>query len=373
MPATHHPVATQLAERLRLTDEDDSPLGTEDAAAFAEEVLISCRLRISEARRVVLNPMKFRKIYAIMAEHEHRMDIVIASFASRFLPMLVERYNSVPHVISPYATMMRTLLDSGYFAKFMRGPWGSNLYRLQAERLAELDVRGDTVNVPDGMENAIVILVYLMVYTLLDSKHYHRNVMPPASETKTKLIPVLRSIQSIYARKLENINIPPGKIPSFEVRNMQAVFRNARDAELFLLDQLTIDKMLGAVGKMMPWVTCAGYDTGCWVKGKQKGRLSCARCETQTYCSKEHQKVDWPGQIKQPVSLQPLDCCPRDPPKDASIDVSASTSAPAPALYAVGFLIAMPEPPLHPPMLSSSPDTPCSPNDDNDHQFPRWL
>jgi hypothetical protein len=48
MPATHHPVATHLAERLRLTDVDDSPLGTEDAAAFAEEVLISCRLRISE-------------------------------------------------------------------------------------------------------------------------------------------------------------------------------------------------------------------------------------------------------------------------------------------------------------------------------------
>ncbi|KAF7361037.1 hypothetical protein MSAN_01134200 [Mycena sanguinolenta] len=269
MPATHHPLATHLAERLRLTDENDSPLGTEDAAAFAEE---------------------FRTIYATMAEHEHRIDIVIASFASRFLPALVERYNSVPHVISPYATMMRALLDSGYFAKFMRGPWGSNLYRLQAERLAEVDVRGDTVNALDGMENAIVILVYLMVY----SKHYHRNVMPPASETKTKLIPVLRSIQGIYARKLEKIHIPPGKIPSFDVRNMQAVFRNARDAELFLLDQLTIDKMLGAVGKMMPWVTCAGYDTGCWVKGKQKGRMSCGRCETQTYCSKEHQKLDWP-------------------------------------------------------------------------------
>ncbi|KAJ6568860.1 hypothetical protein B0H19DRAFT_1134074 [Mycena capillaripes] len=269
MPATHHPVATHLAGRLHLTDENDPPLGTEDAAAFSQEIM---------------------KLYETIEEDECGMDIIVASFSSRFLPMLVERYNSVPHVISPYATMIRMLLDSGYFAKFMRGPWGSNLYRLHAERLAELDLRGDNVNVPDGMENAIVILVYLMVY----SKHYHRNVMPLASETKAKLIPVLRSIQAIYAGKLEKIRVSPGEMPSFEVRNMQSVLRNARDAELFLLNQLTIDKMLGAVGKMMPWVTCGGYDTGCWQKGKQKGRLGCARCETQTYCSKEHQKADWP-------------------------------------------------------------------------------
>ncbi|KAJ7912646.1 hypothetical protein B0H13DRAFT_2006514 [Mycena leptocephala] len=81
---------------------------------------------------------------------------------------------------------------------------------------------------------------------------------------------------------------------------------------------------------------------------------------------------NYAGQIKQPMSLQPLYCCPRDPAKNASIEMSASTSAPAHALYAVGFLIAMPEPPLCPPLVSSSPDTSCS-TDDNDHRILRWL
>ncbi|KAJ6530631.1 hypothetical protein B0H19DRAFT_1191664 [Mycena capillaripes] len=70
-----------------------------------------------------------------------------------------------------------------------------------------------------------------------------------------------------------------------------------------------------------------------------------------------------------PITLQPLECCPQDAAKHASIDMSASTSAPAPALYAVGFLIAMPVPPLYPPLVSPSPDTSCSPNDGND----QWL
>ncbi|KAJ7237426.1 hypothetical protein C8J57DRAFT_1727988 [Mycena rebaudengoi] len=66
-----------------------------------------------------------------------------------------------------------------------------------------------------------------------------------------------------------------------------SIVRNAGDAERFLTGRLASANMLGAVGRMMPWITCGGYDTGCWAKGKQKGRLGCARCETQTYCSKE--------------------------------------------------------------------------------------
>ncbi|KAF7336109.1 hypothetical protein MVEN_02157900 [Mycena venus] len=74
-----------------------------------------------------------------------------------------------------------------------------------------------------------------------------------------------------------------------------------------------------------------------------------------------------------PISLQPLERCPQNPAKHASVDMSASTSAPAPAWYAVEFLIAMPEPPLYPPLVFPSPDTSCSPNNDNAHGFLPWL
>ncbi|KAJ7031908.1 hypothetical protein C8F04DRAFT_1109416 [Mycena alexandri] len=267
MPATHHPVATHLAQRLCLTG-SSTLLGPTDAPRFAEEMIKT-----------------YRK-----TREDGSDEIVTASFSARFLPALVEAYKSVPDVITPYATMLRMLLDSGYFAKLMRGALGRDLYRIHGERIAGLDFAVDVKNV-EGMESSLAMLVFLMVY----SDHYHRNVEPLGEATKNKLIAVLAAIQDIYKGELMKIHVPPGNMPDLRARRkIEAVFTDARDGELFLREQLTSDKMLGAVGQMMPWVTCGGYGTGCWRKGKQKGRLGCGRCETQTYCSKEHQKADWP-------------------------------------------------------------------------------
>ncbi|KAJ7042183.1 hypothetical protein C8F04DRAFT_1077006 [Mycena alexandri] len=273
MPATHHPVATHLAQRLCLTG-SSTLLGPIDAPRFAEEMIKTYRQILEDGSD----------------------EIVMASFSARFLPALVEAYKSVPDVITPYATMLRMLLDSGYFAKLMRGALGRDLYRIHGERIAGLDFAVDVKNV-EGMESSIVMLVFLMVY----SDHYHRNVEPLGEATKSKLIAVLAAIQDIYEGELMKIDVPPGTMPNLRARKLEECprvscieRRKHHSGEFFLRGQLTSDKMLGAVGQMMPWVTCGGYGTGCWQKGKQNGRLGCGRCETQTYCSKEHQKANWP-------------------------------------------------------------------------------
>ncbi|KAJ7226216.1 hypothetical protein C8J57DRAFT_1252814 [Mycena rebaudengoi] len=64
------------------------------------------------------------------------------------------------------------------------------------------------------------------------------------------------------------------KMPKWTcIQESYSIVRNAGDAERFLTGRLASANMLGAVGRMMPWITCGGYDTGCWAKGKQKGRL----------------------------------------------------------------------------------------------------
>ncbi|KAJ7167959.1 hypothetical protein C8R46DRAFT_1094584 [Mycena filopes] len=267
MPATHHPAATHLAEVLHLTGSSSFLLGPGDAARFDQEMNDAYGKAIEEGQD----------------------EILIASFSARFLAALVESYKSAPHIITPYVTMLRALMDSGYFAKLMRGPLGCDLYRVHAERVADLDFAVDAKNA-EGMEGAIVMLVFLMVYSV----HYRKNIKPLSDATKNKLIAVLAAVQDIYEDQLHQTGIPKGAMPDRRALSLQAVYVNARDGELFLRGELTSDKMLGAVGRMMPWVTCGGYDTGCWAKGKQKGRLGCGRCETQTYCSREHQKADWP-------------------------------------------------------------------------------
>ncbi|KAJ7264150.1 hypothetical protein C8J57DRAFT_1331935 [Mycena rebaudengoi] len=266
MPATHHPLATQLAETLRIVDPDTPHLGPKDKASFLETI---------------------NNLYETVEEDE--MEVIHASFCARFLPALVDAYKSAPDVLGPYTKMLRVVLDSGYFAKFMRGALGSDLYMLHAERLVEMKLSAD-IDV-EVMESAVVMLVFLMVY----SDHYHRTIPPLAEPLKDKLAAKMVTLQNYYGPKLKQVPVRRGQVPSRRARLLESIVRNAGDAERFLTGRLASANMLGAVGRMMPWITCGGYDTGCWAKGKQKGRLGCARCETQTYCSKEHQKADWPA------------------------------------------------------------------------------
>ncbi|KAJ7226218.1 hypothetical protein C8J57DRAFT_1535386 [Mycena rebaudengoi] len=239
MPATHHPLATQLVETLKIMDTDTPNLGPEDNASFRETI---------------------HQLYETVDEDE--MDVIHASFCARFLPALVDAYKSVPDLLGPYTTMLRVVSSSGYFAKFMRGALGSDIYTIHAERFVEMKLSADIDF--EAMESAVIMLVFLIVY----SDHYHRTIPPLAEPLKEKLTAKMVTLQNHYGPKLKQVAVRRGQgapLGGSELTktSLQSIVRNAGDAERFLTGRLASANMLGAVGRMMPWVTCGGYDTGC--------------------------------------------------------------------------------------------------------------
>ncbi len=49
--------------------------------------------------------------------------------------------------------------------------------------------------------------------------------------------------------------------------------------------KIKMDELLGAIGQMMPFVTCGAELARCWTKGKQPGLAVCTRCRTTSYYS----------------------------------------------------------------------------------------
>ncbi|KAJ7904944.1 hypothetical protein B0H13DRAFT_1881534 [Mycena leptocephala] len=158
-PATHHPVATQLVERLNLTG-SSILLGPADASRFEQEihVQLSCAL-----------PPDAGGCLHLCAAPQY----TVCDHVANSRPLWVFRY----------------------------GPMGRDLYKLHAERLAKLDF---AVDVHNGMECAIVLILFLIVY----SDHYHRNVQPLPATTESDLIQVLRSVKNIYSGNLQNAPVP---------------------------------------------------------------------------------------------------------------------------------------------------------------------
>ncbi|KAJ7237424.1 hypothetical protein C8J57DRAFT_1247201 [Mycena rebaudengoi] len=198
---------------------------------------------------------KIHQLYETVDEDE--MDVIHASFCARFLPALVDAYKSVPDLLGQYTTMLRVVSSSGYFAKFMRGALGSDIYTIHAERFVEMKLSADIDF--EAMESAVIMLVFLIVY----SDHYHRTIPPLAEPLKEKLTAKMVTLQNHYGPKLKQVAVRRGQVASRRARLLESIVRNAGDAERFLTGRLASANMLGAVGRMMPWVTCGGYDTGC--------------------------------------------------------------------------------------------------------------
>lgn len=61
----------------------------------------------------------------------------------------------------------------------------------------------------------------------------------------------------------------------------------------YLEGSSSIERIRVSVVIPMPWVTCRRIGSDCRGSGRRSELLQCARCRTQAYCSKEHQKADW--------------------------------------------------------------------------------
>ncbi|KAJ7269187.1 hypothetical protein C8J57DRAFT_1227920 [Mycena rebaudengoi] len=203
MPATHHPLATQLVETLKIMDTDTPNLGPEDNASFRETI---------------------HQLYETVDEDE--MDVIHASFCARFLPALVDAYKSVPDLLGPYTTMLRVVSSSGYFAKFMRGALGSDIYTIHAERFVEMKLSADIDF--EAMESAVIMLVFLIVY----SDHYHRTIPPLAEPLKEKLTAKMVTLQNHYGPKLKQVAVRRGQVASRRARLLESIVRNAGDHPL---------------------------------------------------------------------------------------------------------------------------------------------
>ena len=158
MPAKHHPEETRLAEwlHLRLKLRSSGLRGPRSLCQGGPYLSLRRLRKLTESDfssskwidRYVSSTEEGRDMVGVFPSlhfDSSKSDWRQASFGARFLPALVDAYKTTPHLITPYTTMLRSLLDSEYFAKFMRGELGRDLLRVHAERLTELDLARDGV------------------------------------------------------------------------------------------------------------------------------------------------------------------------------------------------------------------------------------
>ncbi|KAJ7079546.1 hypothetical protein C8R44DRAFT_862991 [Mycena epipterygia] len=164
MPATH-PVATQLPERLHFSGSTNTLLGPADHALFVKQVRACVWFcgSLNDGRQVT--GQFFR---TIPPSSGRRLQIYLA-------------FNH---------TIFNDAADDPRFGRRMPS-------------VSPILIFVVAVHNEDGMEESIAILIFLMVY----SDHYHRNIESLSKNTKAKLITVLRAVQDFYDTRLLRLDL----------------------------------------------------------------------------------------------------------------------------------------------------------------------
>ncbi|KAJ7466576.1 hypothetical protein B0H11DRAFT_2307163 [Mycena galericulata] len=273
------------------------------AAALATEMAEALGLTTSQAFRRLpskQHSILINQLTATAAAQEDVWPIVIPNFCARFLPSLVAAYKTVPGTRGVYWLALLGATPNQYFAKFMRGGLAPDLYVFYVNHLLDNTIwkRGGH----DSFRESFRLLRYLMIYASL----YPRAVdaLPEKTEQKLGLWICESGVRSgealniILKRTKRSKKGDTLRSRDYEIECHRDVEQWAYGLMQLLTGRMNTAQFLHDQHTVVPWVTCNAAEEHCESDHghplKERGRRECVRCQTVAYCSKEHQRVDWP-------------------------------------------------------------------------------
>ncbi|KAH6918284.1 hypothetical protein BKA70DRAFT_1246766 [Coprinopsis sp. MPI-PUGE-AT-0042] len=284
-----------------------SILGAHDPAPSPENIAAALGLSSSnDGQPVGINELERMELVLGIAarlqqESEQKQDIILSRFSASHLPALVDRlvdlpslpagYRSPPYDIAveeifplknPYSVILIQLQHLPYFMKYLRSQHitaanGKRLPDVLASRLADLApklesnkmLKSNDAMKRDGYQNIVGDACQLLSTLLVDYSRQKDRVGLVSQETKDKLIPHLRQWSSRY-------------------RGTFVGDTTGRTLLLLKENGLLLQGVQPMRKKLKGLSECGLLS--CNSTTDLKG---CSRCRTVSYCSPEHQKMDW--------------------------------------------------------------------------------
>ncbi|KAJ7778841.1 hypothetical protein DFH07DRAFT_541202 [Mycena maculata] len=269
---------------------------------LANELAESLGLTTSRAFRHIpseQHPILIKWLHKSSAGNEDIWPHVISNVCARFLPSLVAAYKTMPATSGVYWFILVGAVPIAYFAKFMRGPLASDLYVFYVKHL--LANITWTLENHDSLRESFRLLMYLMIYAAL----YPHTVDPLPARTKRKLAAWIlasghRSLDDLNARVAGQQHTKPHaaqcKPCEYAIECQSDIVRWAFRLLDLLSGKLSTVQFLAKMHIISPWLACGAAQEHCAQGHPLKDRRwrECGRCGAQAYCSREHQRLDWP-------------------------------------------------------------------------------
>ncbi|KAF7358675.1 hypothetical protein MSAN_01206500 [Mycena sanguinolenta] len=216
----------------------------------------------------------------IPCEYEDPVDPIICAFCARFLPSLVSAYKDAPCEEGPYYCMLVAVLQSNYFAKYMRSPHGPDLYAFFVQQIISRKHPSTSIS------GLLIFATY--------AHEYKSHIRPLPEDTVAQLKDWLRTKADESLEIIRSKPSRPKKDHSWAVRYHETILEN-------IISVLNIlDGRLRSEAKQLTLTRSVTFDgfAGEHEDSENLTRRECARCQTVAYCCRVHQKEDW-GHHKQ--------------------------------------------------------------------------